>query len=1272
MTTLAAAAAASPAFSFRSIEETDDYHHLQPRQQLHRQQQHAQQQLYQSHLSALELQSQRHTHHQQQQANPNLSPRQMLAAQQHFGFAIQQAQQQQQRESQSGSATTTGSTPSGGWNDDSELFLRNLLASNVNSPPSSNSGASYMATSPSYINGGSSADENRNSLSPSSSTGFQSLHDFIHNNNSLPTPPNSDTRGYVAMPGSETLDDKSPPSMMMHPQQQQMLFSGQNQQLDSNALEYFVNSMVHGNDRSSISAAGGLDPSLVSTMGYEYMPENSSLGFQPHVFGQQSLPPQQQYQHMLQQNQGYLQQQQPLQHPALEGRKRSAPSALTADPLTAHASAKQPRNSNKKIRRQSSIGQQITTSAPVPAPAVQQYKAPSPTVYQPMNSYLPRMEVGSNATALAAIERLKAKRRSEMEQRIKQEEAMASMPKNKDGARGSGRVSDGSNSSGEPQQKNQKKVAHNAIERRYRNNINDRITALRNAVPALRELRPKKSGGSRKGKGAQEQDLVDGVPAATKLNKATILGKATEYIRYLKGRETRLVSEVAGLRELIRSLEGGEELLDLWEGEMEKVVAEQEAKAKEAFAMEDDSFDFGGSDEEDEEEDDFDVKPSSRSSSGGSSSSRYMMGVFMGFSVLGGGAELMSEHMAASTASESARTVVRASSGRVIGAGHQLLKRGMAATNVKLGSVVDLPHHFDHVPSHVLAVEVMRGLALLACLAFIFWPLVGRFITGAPKKSVSSSSPRSKIDRRTVVQRRKEMLDALARSRPRPHEMDMSMRKFVGAPGNAVNSGVALAKFIGTELACRIGLSTRQIADTERAAVWCRLLELETSLGPLAHRSLLARLHTILTVATMRNASTNVLNEDSTVLNSARVYGTMAIAVVRAARKNWLALILAEKLWTNARRCRLTTIEQEEEDASRDVQDRWIDSTLEHSLCDAIALCPSPTTVAATFSQMVDSTTRASLLSPLLSIAAIQQGHQLTQIWSTLLHQIVESTCPPSQKDATPTVSEFMKHHSDVKIFLSSVATQSDQDRISAQISRLALTAPNCENWQMISNVTFGTWALLIGNISVARSVAAALLSSAEGAELPMCAVAFIKLVFDGNDAILAVVPRGSIEAVNEVDALAAASLNWLQFLRLIAASAKGQNKISGDVIAEKALHIRRLLASARMARSVIEEAMLISTTSMNSNDLVASSPSHRDSLSSNFSSTTSSSPSTPSEDTQGQMRGQKGAQLDDTLDILTDILALLGKKAALGTLHDWKRHDEEYEQHDSGVEWGV
>ncbi|PKC07197.1 HLH-domain-containing protein, partial [Rhizophagus irregularis] len=75
--------------------------------------------------------------------------------------------------------------------------------------------------------------------------------------------------------------------------------------------------------------------------------------------------------------------------------------------------------------------------------------------------------------------------------------------------------------------KQQKKVAHNAIERRYRNNINDRINDLKNVVPALCHLKSKDS------KDDDDIDEVDGIPAATKLNKATILRKATEYITYL-------------------------------------------------------------------------------------------------------------------------------------------------------------------------------------------------------------------------------------------------------------------------------------------------------------------------------------------------------------------------------------------------------------------------------------------------------------------------------------------------------------------------------------------------------------------------------------------------------------------------------------------------------------------------------------------------------------------------------------------------------------------
>ncbi|CAG8652819.1 14200_t:CDS:2, partial [Acaulospora morrowiae] len=104
--------------------------------------------------------------------------------------------------------------------------------------------------------------------------------------------------------------------------------------------------------------------------------------------------------------------------------------------------------------------------------------------------------------------------------------------------------------------KQQKKVAHNAIERRYRNNINDRINDLKNVVPALCHLKSKDS------KDDDEDEEVDGIPAATKLNKATILRKATEYIIYLKKNNQKMKSDNEMLRNLLQALPGGIELLN--------------------------------------------------------------------------------------------------------------------------------------------------------------------------------------------------------------------------------------------------------------------------------------------------------------------------------------------------------------------------------------------------------------------------------------------------------------------------------------------------------------------------------------------------------------------------------------------------------------------------------------------------------------------------------------------------------------------------------------
>lgn len=77
------------------------------------------------------------------------------------------------------------------------------------------------------------------------------------------------------------------------------------------------------------------------------------------------------------------------------------------------------------------------------------------------------------------------------------------------------------------------KTGHTIIERRYRTNLNARITNLKQSVPALRVLEARLNG-----KDTSPNDIVDargfvdGVKVGRKMSKANILGKATEYIRF--------------------------------------------------------------------------------------------------------------------------------------------------------------------------------------------------------------------------------------------------------------------------------------------------------------------------------------------------------------------------------------------------------------------------------------------------------------------------------------------------------------------------------------------------------------------------------------------------------------------------------------------------------------------------------------------------------------------------------------------------------------------
>lgn len=1298
---------------------------------------------YQQHLAEIQRRSQLHSATSNissfyAHSHKSVSPAEMIAAQQHSELSpIQQFKSE--RALNEAEMISTHDQPQ--WQDDQEQFLRNLLSTpleDVSHAMSSTSGASFHSQSPPQPNQGSISGDDAgrySSLSPVSSTGYQSLHDFIHGGSissssttsgngipigGFPTPPDADSNGSSLH--LTHLKQESMPNQYDYMQEQHPGL------MDAGAINFFMNTIAHQNrqpmqDQQKFPLHSMSNEGVPSHIMAQHMAMHGNHNITPPMNingtmdGNSQMPIQsfasghQQFQFQapggMQTNYNTLfdqqasMQQYPMEQ-SFDARKRSAPMpSSSSDPLSHEHMRPNTQTNNKRARKSS--GKEVTVQP--------QQSGSLIGTMQGATSFMPRMEVGSNATALAAIERLKAKKRAEQESKAQ----AAKLEEQNKSSRSNGGVTTengfGSSSDGVPIMKSEKKVAHNAIERRYRNNINARIAALRNAVPALHELRPKRP--TRRGKEAPPEDLVDGVPAATKLNKATILGKATEYIRYLKGRETRLISEVAGLRELIRSLEGGEELLDLWQGEMERVVAEQEAIARAAFALEDEGLDLGDDEDEEDEEDEMEQNKVSRSpSSNRSSSSRYMMGLFMGFSVLGGGAEVLHHENSAPTSSSHspashAHHVIRASSGRVIGASHQLLKRGMQATNVNFGTLVREPHHFDHVPHHLLIVEVIRGVTLIACLVFIFWPLISRCL---PKRELEKATKKRRQTAKSafvqqenealIALERKEMLMVLADSTSSPHQVDLAMRKFVHAPTGVFGSTLSLAFQIVKEILYRSGLLKRvkRSHDEERAAIWSRLLELETSLGPLAQRSLLARMHTLLTVSTSSFVGYGS-QSGLPLLHPARVYGTLAIALVRASSCNAIVTSFAERYWTMARRCRLLAADMNmDEYNANQVTDRWLDPVLKLSLIDAVSLCPIPTQIASFFSHHSDANTRATMVSPLLCIAASQHSKQLATIWSTLLCQIAKTTCPNNtishgqddEHSRSPTCADFIKHHADVKITLPILKDLDDRDRLTNQITRLTLTAPRCPRLQIICNVTFGTWALLLGKASVAKDVAVALMRSEEQEvfAMPASAKAFIALVMGSetlspenkgkNEAEIADVLQTSLSVgavpMNEAEALATATLSWLSFLRTLSTCLSddtiAKTKADNDKIAQSTISIRRLLASARSCRPILTEESLVELNEANIVYAQQHQSGHRDSLAS----TMSIAPSLTMSDEGNESIGKLAAQhnFDDALDTLTDILAVLGKRAASGGQFSKEKFLQPDENIDSGVEWSL
>lgn len=869
--------------------------------------------------------------------------------------------------------------------------------------------------------------------------------------------------------------------------------------------------------------------------------------------------------------------------------KTSAKKAAAA-PLP-HAESTDATRKTKKVRATTSPLEPELTAASTATPINQ------------LSSKLPHMEVGSNATALAAIARLKAKR-------LQETQAAAKAASTSVAAQGSSQTSGAATAADksplDPATRQQKKVAHNAIERRYRNNINDRIAALRRAVPALREIRPRKTpSGRRSRKAQQEEDLVDGVPAATKLNKATILGKATDYIKYLKSRELRLTSEVAGLRELVRSLEGGEELLELWEAEMDKVVAEQEALAAAAAAKEEEEAEEASGnaeieDEDDEEEDEEnedegDTAESSYASTSSSSppsarartgrrggrgrqsgiggalssvaSSRLMLATFLGISFIGSGTEFALD----ATASTTSQAVARPAANKVMfGASRQLLKRS-ATYMAPDTSVAQDPHAFDIVPTHVLLFEVLRIVSFAFCFLFLVWPLFSRLFFRS--RSGSSSGVEDDADtqdeRGRAGQSRKLRL-ALTQGDIDVANFDMAVRTHIDAPISAAlampSVAMASSRLALSRLSRIDRLLPAQRLSSEEAAALGRLVEVETLCEGKAQPSSLLRLHTALRLANsdyVRGARIGSATRDP-VMSTPRLKATLALSFARLGEGINFVQDLADQLWTEARTSlRVASVGaasnqsettspsafNKDEGLLRSEDASWLSSVLSLDLDSALDLLASTT---------LSTDVRDCDFSAVLAIADAHYCSRLADVWDRLLVSLIEASCPSTEPHSSSLVREFVNLQAQQTLDLDVVRDAEKRKELHAEITFLARTAPPTARAWQLAQVTLATWSAALGNLALARHVASIL------HEHPFSVDGNVKLASLGT--LHSVVDLGvessrlystSVVARDRVDARADLFLSWLGFLRTCA---DGRTEVKD--LHSATLQIRKLVAA--------------------------------------------------------------------------------------------------------------
>lgn len=162
----------------------------------------------------------------------------------------------------------------------------------------------------------------------------------------------------------------------------------------------------------------------------------------------------------------------------------------------------------------------------------QEMVAPGNIVSSSMSSGISQDSTNNGMTPLSQHSLTSAHTSPELS--VKVEESEDTLAEAKNPVKTKARVS-------KPQKKD--KSSHNMIEKKYRTNINTKILALRDAVPSLRIAAGNKD--------VSVADL-EGLTPASKLNKASVLTKATEYIKHLEQKNDILKEQNLRLQSLIQ------------------------------------------------------------------------------------------------------------------------------------------------------------------------------------------------------------------------------------------------------------------------------------------------------------------------------------------------------------------------------------------------------------------------------------------------------------------------------------------------------------------------------------------------------------------------------------------------------------------------------------------------------------------------------------------------------------------------------------------------